>query len=316
MHQAQTQTVGEKLKDMAKCTNNWKVFSRMNDAFDATAGDVYYHSLCYVQLSNSARAVKMKDEVPCGSQPALRYDPLVLAEIVSFIQMQVGVVKLSDMKRLYSQRLRNIKSDWENLTVNSTRFKEHILKRLGDGWHAFNKGKEVLISNNFTTSSVLMEAVKQGLTEDDATKIVEVGLLVRKHILESQMPFTGTFTTKCLSEPVPNILLTLLQVLLDGSSMNTSDDQETSNARNRVAYTISNLVIRNSLKRAPKSSTKTLYQSRDRETAFPLYVGLKLHAYGCLKSIIKHFHQLGVSVPYDRIMQVRKRLAQAASKRF
>ena len=139
---------------------------------------------------------------------------------------------------------------------------------------------------------------------------------MRKHILESQMPFTGTFTTKCLSEPVPNILLTLLQVLLDGSSMNTSDDQETSNARNRVAYTISNLVISNSLKRAPKSSTKTLYQSRDRETAFPLYVGLKLHAYGRLKSIIKHFHQLGVSVPYARIMQVRKSLAQAASKRF
>ena len=78
--------------------------------------------------------------------------------------MQVGVVKLSDMKRLYSERLRNINSDWENLTVNSTRFKEHILKRLGDGWHAFNKGKEVFFSNNFTTSSELMEAVKQGLT--------------------------------------------------------------------------------------------------------------------------------------------------------
>ena len=60
MHQAQTHNVGEKLKDNAKNAKNWKVFSRLHEAFDATAGDVYYHTHCYIQLSNSARAVKLK----------------------------------------------------------------------------------------------------------------------------------------------------------------------------------------------------------------------------------------------------------------
>ena len=60
MHQAQTHNVGEKLKYNAQNAKNWKVFSRLHEAFDATAGDVYYHTHCYVQLSNSARAVKLK----------------------------------------------------------------------------------------------------------------------------------------------------------------------------------------------------------------------------------------------------------------
>ena len=67
--------------------------------FDATAGDVYYHAHCYVQLSNSARAVKLKEEAQCQSQTALPFDPLVLAEIVSIIQIQKDVVKLSDIKK-------------------------------------------------------------------------------------------------------------------------------------------------------------------------------------------------------------------------
>ena len=95
----------------------------MHEAFDAKAGDVYYHTHCYVQLSNSARAVKLKEEAKCQSQPTLPFDPLVLAEIVSFIQIQNDVVKLSDIKKMYSQRLHNISSDWKDIDVNSTRLK-------------------------------------------------------------------------------------------------------------------------------------------------------------------------------------------------
>ena len=117
-----------------------------------------------------------------------------------------------------------------------------------------------------------------------------------ENILESQMPFTGTFTTNCLSEPVPNVLLSLLQVLLYGSSMITADDQQTSYSRNRFSCRLSNLVISNPLKHFPRSQTNVVQQSRDRETAFPLYTDIKLHGLGRMKIIIKHFHKLGVLV--------------------
>ena len=52
------------------------------------------------------------------------------------------------------------------------------------------------------------------------------------------------------------------------------------------------------------------------ETPFPLYVGLKLHVNDCQKETISTFHSLGISVSYDRVMEVRKCLAKAVSQRW
>ena len=38
-----------------------------------------------------------------------------------------------------------LSSDGKDIVVNSTRLKEHVLNRLGEGWIAYNKGKEVFI---------------------------------------------------------------------------------------------------------------------------------------------------------------------------
>ena len=124
----------------------------------------------------------------------------------------------------------------------------------------------------------MAETARLQLTEDEAEKIVNVGLILRKYILLQQMPFSGSFNLNCLSEPVANPLLTLLDVLLEGSSSiveTVKDDPTSINARNRVACTISQLICSNASKQA--SQALNLYHSKERETPFPLYVGLKLH---------------------------------------
>ena len=45
-------------------------------------------------------------------------------------------------------------------------------------------------------------------------------------------------------------------------------------------------------------------------------MGLKLHAHDRQKGTISTFHALGISVSYDRVMDVRRGLAQAVSKLF
>jgi hypothetical protein len=59
-----------------------------------------------------------------------------------------------------------------------------------------------------------------------------------------------------------------------------------------------------------------LYQRKERETPFPLYVGVKLHAHDRQKDIINIFHGFGISVSYDRVMSLRKTFAQAVSKQW
>ena len=50
----------------------------------------------------------------------------------------------------------------------------------------------------------------------------------------------------------------------------------------------------------------------ERETPFPL----KLHAHDRQKRAISKFPALGISVSYDRVMDVRRGLAKAVSRRF
>ena len=48
------------------------------------------------------------------------------------------------------------------------------------------------------------------MTEEEAKKIVDVGLILSKYILIQQKPFNGSFGSNFLSDPVAKPLLTLL----------------------------------------------------------------------------------------------------------
>ena len=82
----------------------------------------------------------------------------------------------------------------------------------------------------------------------------------------------------------------------------------------RVACTISQLICSNASKES--STAVTLYQRKERQTPFPLYVGLKLHVSDRQKGTIDKFHASGISVSYDRVMDTRKAFARAVSKRW
>ena len=97
----------------------------------------------------------------------------------------------------------------------------------------------------------MAQTARLQVTEDEAQKIVEVGVMLRKYILAPQEPFDGSFKPGCMSEPVSKALLTLLDVLLQGSSTveeKVAEDQASISARARVACTISQLICINARK--------------------------------------------------------------------
>jgi hypothetical protein len=106
-------------------------------------------------------------------------------------------------------------SEWTGFTVHPSRFNEHLLKKLGSDWSAYNQGREVYIIHNKTVGASLAEIAQLQVTEEEAEKIVDVGIMLRKYILLQQMPFDESFNSQCLSEPVPQPLLILIDVLLE-----------------------------------------------------------------------------------------------------
>ena len=97
------------------------------------------------------------------------------------------------------------------------RFKEAILEKLGADWHAYNKGVNVYIEHKTKIGEILADAARHQVSEEDAYKIIEFGMIVRKYALLPQIPFDGTFKPNCLSEPVHRAILTAVDVMLEGS---------------------------------------------------------------------------------------------------
>ena len=174
---AMTLTVSKNLKGMAKEAQNWSMYAQVNEAFDATAGDIYYHKSCYHKLANAARAAKLKKS-KVTTTSALPYDPFVMAKLISNVQNNESVMKLTDLRKFYSQQLQQVDSDCLKMEIPPTRFKEHLLMNLGDEWQAFTKGRDVLLSTKSKTSSLLSDSLTQDVSEDKAKKIVEVALLL------------------------------------------------------------------------------------------------------------------------------------------
>ena len=181
-----------------------KTVARLNTAInaeDAEAGDVHDHTSCYTKHKNDARAAKSK------SSHAKRSSP-VGCSYVAFVEFNHSTFKLADLRKFCDRRLNQLGSDWIGVYVHQKRFKEHILEKLGPDWSEYAEGRDVYVSHKKIIGAALIQNVNLQVSENEAKKIIDVGIMLRKYILLQQMPFDSS----CLSEPVAKPLLTLLEV--------------------------------------------------------------------------------------------------------
>ena len=98
-------------------------------------------------------------------------------------------------------------------------------------------------------------------------------------------------------------------------------------ADNKSALTIAQLVIYNAVMKQRKSTmhndnsdssagTAVLRHSLTQETAVPVYLGMMLHSSTSSKKIVEKCHRLGLSVSYDRVLQVSNKLANSVCKHY
>ena len=88
LHRARSANCGKNILKCALESQNWVVYARLNtsvNAEDAEAADIHYHQSCYVKLRNAARVMAIKSN-NVGKREELTYDPLVVAQLVAFVQ--------------------------------------------------------------------------------------------------------------------------------------------------------------------------------------------------------------------------------------
>jgi hypothetical protein len=323
LHKAVTDVVDANLKSWAKTNKNFNLLGRLVAvASDAHAADAYYHHQCYIHLRDSARAAERRQLV--GETPP-PFDPIICAQIVALIEhSDTTLFKLSELREMY-QKLRSDQGRpcRDKKEPHSTRFKDHLLDLLPE-WAEFSKGnegrKDIYISHTLKVADELAKTYRSQIGQEDALMFMRAAVMMHKFCLQSQEPFNGSFPPNCLTAPVNEEMRSFFNVVLQGPSAlhgcEKMGGDANLDAREKIACNISQLLIYNTSKGTHHVvKTAAVRHNKERETNFPLYHGLKLHGHGRNKKQIEIDHEQGISVSYNRIMEVKQGIAHAVCAR-
>ena len=285
-------------------------------AGDMISQDAVYHKNCLVALCNRAKRSRHENTQENAER---QYQGIALGELVSYIEeiraesaTSILVFKLTELAKLYSDGLEELGAKITG-PIHSTRLKDRILANIPD-MQAHKHGRDVLLSFNEDIGTVLNNAYGRDF-DNEGMILSQVARMVRRSMSETKYSFNRTFGKDCQSQSVPGLLLSLVKMILSGSSIKKDSDHIN---EAQAALTIAQLLQYNSSFRRSTSVLKSssTYHSTDREPSLMAYVGLLLHAKTRKRGLIDKFYDLGMSVSYDRVLTISTAMGNTVSARF
>lgn len=316
LHKAETMSITNNVQSAAETLQDYKLIAKLAQG-DMHARDAYYHKSCLTSLYNRQRSkLKQPQDSTVGDENEITPEAIALAELSLYISESLAageaVFKMSQLSELYSSRLEQLGVEVKG-RVNSTRLKERLLTQMPE-LHAFKDGKDVKLAMP-TDIGTAMAFVHNSNLDTAALYLAKAASIVRKEMFLKREPFEGTFTPDCQQHAVPDSLLALINMILEGPSINNQKKQEVSGAS--AALTISQLLIFNSVKHARSGATSNaIRHNMSRETPLTTYTALVVHAETRKKTLVDKFYKLGLCISYDRLMQISADLGNKCCKLY
>ena len=298
-----------KVRTCALQIQDQKLLAKLSSG-DLIAQEAKYHPACLVDLYRKAQS---QNKEKCGtelSEENIRQG-IVFAELIEFIEeckeADRLVFRLADLTALYVDRLENFGIKSQN-RVHSTRLKNKLLAYFHD-LRAYQEGRDVFLAFDKQFIGVLKDACVE-CYDTEAMHLAKAAKIIRRGIFNMHSGFDGSFDDDCQAKSIPPSLLALVSMILEGPNIKSHGS-----TNQQSELTIAQLLKFNSRKR-PKEAPGLTRHSKDNETPLPLYLGLMIHAKTRRRDLIDTLFELGLSVSYDRVLQVSTDLANKACSRF
>ncbi|KAL8592617.1 hypothetical protein ACOMHN_026547 [Nucella lapillus] len=175
---------------------------------------------------------------------------------------------------------------------------------------AYADGRDIRLAFACDLNATLKEAYNRESWDDEGVHLAKAAKLVRRDMFLLKSKFTGSFSESSQLSSVPETLLALMEMILDGPSLGNSG-----RGRQQASLTLAQLASFNAVKRA-RTNTATIKHSNERETPLPVYVGLAIHAQTRKKALVDNMFTLGLSVSYNRVLEMSTELASRACSQF
>ena len=301
LHDVSTFQVDFRVRKCALKLQDENLLAKLAAGPDLIALEAKYHAGCLATLYN--KTVRIPHDPETSSEQMCK--GVALAELISYIEEKrqgedVKVFKLADLTKLYAKRLEQLGVTVSS-RVNSTHLKDRIVIHL-PGMKAFKEGRDVFMAYEDDIGAVLRQGYQTD-RDEQSVMMTQIANTIRYDIFAQTIRFSGSFDQTSQVESVPQSLLSLVSMLVNGSNIK---DQTSNRCLSQPVLTIAQLLMSNCIKRRRNECGKVphVYHSKDRETPLPVYLGLKAHALTREKKLVDSLYALGISVSYDRIMDI------------
>ena len=301
LRQVMTMNLDKRLNDCVQTLNDEKRMGKLS------GGDAIAQEL---PLDMFGRTVQQSE----GSQfqEGLQQDvyPLAFSELIKYIvetkssKEGPSLLRLVDMVQLYKRRLEQI--GIEKPDVNSTTLKEKLLAEISE-LEAHKQERDVILT--FDEDSGL--ALSQASDYSDAIILAKVAKILRIHMLDHTSKFDGTFHDGCIEEAIPSSLVQFVGMIEHGADIKS---------QLRFVVLKTDLVIAQLLQyncyATYKEGAATHRHSTNRETPFPIFLGMSVYAKTRKRMLVEMLHEHGISISYDRVLEVSAQLGDAAVSKY
>jgi hypothetical protein len=309
-----TMKLNDRLNNCAKILNDGKLLAKLSSG-DIVAQGFKYHPACLSALYNRELAeLRAKEQSTCeGILPKREAYAIAFSELVTFITESKTAIsavdgavrfKIAELVKLYGQRLEQLGVDCPDL--NSTRLKEQLLLHMPE-LHAYHEGRDVFIVFHSDIGDVLAQ---KNITSD-AIHLAKAASIIRKDVLSHKWALEKTLNGDSIEEAVPTSLLEFVCMLEHGADI-----------KSRVRYGASkqNLALVQLLQynRSARHNkcVKTHRHAKDRETPFPVYVGLSVYSRHRNRKLVEMLYENGISISYDRVLEISAQLGEAVVNQY
>ncbi|GFR78525.1 tyrosine-protein kinase receptor Tie-1 [Elysia marginata] len=265
LHQVQTLELDRRLRDCVQDLQDQQLIAELNTASDLVAREAKYHAKCLTALYNRHR----DSEKARASDTSMSSSSLALAELIAFmeeshVENRSTVFRLADLSKLYEARVNQLRGQFPlQARAHSTHLKKRLLQNV-PGLVAFNEGREVYLSYDEVACTL-----KRQYNEEKDTESITMARLansIRNDMFATSVSFTGQFDHETQIQSVPQRLLVLVNMIINGP--NIKDQAEQSNITQPV-LTVAQLLMGNAYKqrRKPKEPSTQIFICKEQTDA-------------------------------------------------
>ena len=313
LHEFRTFDADNNVRRMAVDLQDTALLTRI-DGGDLTALEAKYHLSCLTALRNRHRSFLRQNESSSIDEEEGKIEARVFVELITHIENSIEngtfCFKFSALRQIYESRLHNFGI---TKTINKVRFKDRVLNYFPNAQEQ-SDGKNIILVFEQGMQEMLKTSVECCNHQEDALTLMKAAKIVRNEIFSShRFNFDGSFPRGCQQQSVPTSLIMLVNLLLKGGDVMDQDSTDS-----QPCLTIAQLVLFNCKKTvtAKKEASLKSRHCLSYEPPLPLYLGLNVHTQIRSKKLITELHELGLSVSYNRVLQIENQIAYAVCEDF